>query len=109
MRFSAVQFGGRTLASDGPLSLFVDGVFEILVWRQAVFVDDLLFWLLFVWHGICAGLVGGQCAHCVANAEVAKKSERYVDELMDKLHLERSDKDSPESDWPALHFPGGLD
>ena len=28
MRFSAVQFGGKT--SNGPLSLFVDGVFQIL-------------------------------------------------------------------------------
>ena len=97
MRFSAVQFGGKT--SNGPLSLFVDGVFQILRKHAPEvggggFVDDLIFWLLFLWHGVCSGLIGG-CAQCIANAEVAKKRERFVDDMLDELHLERSDKDVP--------------
>jgi len=57
-------------------------------------VDDLIFWLLFLWHGVCSGLTGG-CAQCIANAEVAKKREKFIDDLLDELHLERSDKDVP--------------
>ena len=95
MRFSTVQFGGRT--SNGPLSLFVDGVFEILRKLKpelggGSFVDDLFFLLLFLWHGLCAGLIGG-CRQCILNADIARKLEAFVDELLDELHLERSDKD----------------
>jgi hypothetical protein len=97
MRFSAVHFKGKT--SNGPLSLFVDGVFRILHKHAPEvggggIVDDLIFWLLFLWHGVCSGLIGG-CAQCIANAEVAKKRERFVDDLLDEVHLERSDRDVP--------------
>jgi len=95
MRFSTVQFGGKT--SNGPLSLFVDGVYEILRRYRAeigggAFVDDLLFWLLQLWHGLCEGLAGG-CPLCRAGADVAAEAEKFVDELLEELHLERSDKD----------------
>jgi hypothetical protein len=43
---------------------------------------------------VCAGLVCG-CAQCKANAEVAEKREKFVSEVLDELHLERSDKDVP--------------
>jgi hypothetical protein len=61
-----MQFGDRT--DNGPLTLLVDGVFEIL--RKIApgggsFVDISIFWLLFAWHGVCAGLTG-ECAHCLA-------------------------------------------
>jgi hypothetical protein len=57
MRFSAVQFGGKT--SNGPLSLFVDGVFQILRKHAPEvggggFVDDLIFWLLFPGKAVAA-------------------------------------------------------
>ena len=94
MRFATVQFGGRT--SNGPLSLLVDALFEILRRLKpdiggGGFVDDLMFWLLFIWHGLCAGLDGG-CEQCALNAAIARQVEAFVDELMDELHLERSDK-----------------
>jgi hypothetical protein len=56
-------------------------------------VDDLIsFWLLFVWHGNYSGLASA-CAHCLANADVAQRRERYVDELMNEIHFERSGKE----------------
>ena len=99
MRFSTVQFGGRT--SNGPLSLFVDAIYQIL--RDSAehrdvagggFVDDLFFMLLMLWHGACMGLAGG-CSLCEAAAVIARTHERFVDSLLDELHLERSDKHSP--------------
>ena len=56
------------------------------------FVDDLIFWLLQLWHGLCAGLAGG-CHRCRADALKAAEGEQFVDALLDELHLERSDKD----------------
>ena len=98
-RFSAAQFGGRT--SNGPLSIFVDGVYQILrdhpEHREVAgggFVDDLFFMLLMLWHGLCEGLQWG-CARCEAAVVIARTHETIVDSLLDDLHLERSDKQSP--------------
>ena len=98
MRLAACQFGART--SNGPLSLFVDAFMDIVRrYREAVngvsFVDDLLFYLKLLMrpeeHGLCSGLEGG-CALCKEAARLGAADEKFVDRLLDELHLERSEK-----------------
>jgi hypothetical protein len=77
----------------------VDGVFEILrktnpELQGGGFVDDLMFWLFVLWHGLCLGLIGG-CPVCAAAARAAQRYEHLVDGLLDELHLERSNKVVP--------------
>ena len=100
MRLGACQFGAKT--SNGPLSVFVDNFMEIVRRHRsnvggASFVDDLFFYLNRVSaelrHGRCTGLSGG-CVMCGRVAELGAEDERFVDGLLDEVHLERSDKSS---------------
>ena len=57
----------------------------------AAYVADMIFALLAVWHGLCAGLCGG-CMLCLENLGRAQAYENLIDMVMEDLHLNCSSK-----------------
>ena len=61
MRFGATPFGHAT--SHGPLAIiteaFIRYISRVLGLDGSSYVDDILMALRMLWHGECAGLVGG--------------------------------------------------
>ena len=93
MRFGATPFGHAT--SHGPLAIiteaFIRYISRILGLDGGSYVDDILMALRMLWHGECAGLVGG-CMQCRQALPVAQKWEQRTHELLDYLHMTRSEK-----------------
>ena len=95
MRLCCTQFGHKT--SHGPLAILTEA-FILYISRNlgldgASYVDDLYMALMVLLHGDCAGLEGG-CSECERHLPRARKMEQHTKDLMDELHLTRSDKGS---------------
>ena len=61
---------------------------------MGVFVDDLILVVAVIVHALCAGYLGG-CPICAAAFPAAQQSQKAFEALLDRLHLEQSDKRIP--------------
>ena len=61
---------------------------------MGVFVDDLILVVAVIVHALCAGYLGG-CPICAAAFPAAQQSQKAFEVLLDRLHLEQSDKRIP--------------
>ena len=93
MRAACTPFG--MAVSHGTLAIITDAVQSYVVrrWKlgMGVFVDDLILIVLIILHRLCAGILGG-CPVCLAALPAAQKSKDPFDVLMDRLHLDQSEK-----------------
>ena len=93
MRAASTPFG--MAISHGTLAIITDAVQSYVIRRWGlglgVFVDDLIMIMKILFHALCAGFAGG-CPICVAAFPAAQNAQKAFDVLLDKLHLEQSDK-----------------
>ena len=95
MRLCCTQFGHKT--SHGPLAILTEA-FILYLTRNlgldgASYVDDLYMALRIMSHGACGGLEEG-CVVCQSFLPQANRMEARTRQLMDELHLTRSEKGS---------------
>lgn len=95
MRAACTPFG--MAVSHGTLAILTNAVQSYVIRRwglgMGVFVDDLILIARVLLHGLCQGYLGG-CPICVAAFPAAQQSQKAFDVLLDKLHLEQSEKRS---------------
>jgi hypothetical protein len=93
MRAACTPFG--MAVSHGTLAIITDAVQSYVIrrWRLnlGVFVDDLILIVKMIFHRLCNGLLGG-CPICIAALPAALNSQDAFDALLDRLHLDQSDK-----------------
>jgi hypothetical protein len=95
MRAACTPFG--MAISHGTLAIITDAVQSYVIRRwglgMGVFVDDLIVIARVLRHALCAGYLGG-CPIFVAAFPAAQHSQKAFDLLVDRLHLEQSEKRS---------------
>ena len=93
MRAGCTPFG--MAVSHGTLAIITDAVQSYVTrrWRlnMGVFVDDLILIVKMILHRLCSGIEGG-CPICLAALPAALQSQDAFDALLDRLHLDQSDK-----------------
>jgi hypothetical protein len=93
MRAACTPFGMSV--SHGPLSVIIDALVQYVVRREKLgmgcYVDDLICIIAVLLHLMCGGLLGG-CPICRAATPSAAEAQRMMYALLDRLHLETSDK-----------------
>ena len=96
MRAACTPFG--MAVSHGTLTIITNAVQQYVVRRwghqMGVFVDDLILVVAVIVHALCAGYLGG-CPICAAAFPAAQQSQKAFEALLDRLHLEQSDKRIP--------------
>ena len=93
MRAGCTPFG--MAVSHGTLAIITDAVQSYVIrrWKlnMGVFVDDLILIVKVILHRLCSGILGG-CPICLAALPEALRSQDAFDVLLDRLHLDQSDK-----------------
>jgi hypothetical protein len=93
MRAACTPFGMSV--SHGTLAIITDALQSYVIrrWRlnMGVFVDDVILIIAMIMHRLCAGILGG-CPLCLAAVPAAMRSQDAFDVLLDRLHLDQSDK-----------------
>ena len=95
MRAACTPFG--MAVSHGTLAIITNAVQQYVIRRwghqMGVFVDDLILAIAVIMHALCAGYSGG-CPICVAAFPAAQQTQKAFEFLLDRLHLEQSEKRS---------------
>ena len=93
MRLASAQFGKKT--SHGPLAVITDALIKYIMRMWELFgaacVDDLFWALMVAAHGACLRVAGG-CPTCLEYLSKAKDHEKFVDFVLEDLHLLCSEK-----------------
>ena len=91
-RFFA-HFGKKS--SHSPLAVITDALIKYIMRMRELFganyVDDLFWALMVAAHSACSGIAGG-CPTCLEYLSKAKDHEKFVDFVLEDLHLLCSEK-----------------